>query len=254
MKIFTLSMNRYLKPAAVVFWIAVWQLLSFLVNNSLVIASPAETFTAYVRLLKEGVLIPSVLKSTLFILCGFALGSFTGAAAAVISSLKEKAEVFIGMLMRTMQTIPVAAFIILVLISAGNGFVSLIISFFVTAPVVYLSLLQGLKAADSDMEEMAEIFNISFGKRFKYIILPGLWPHLTAALENSLGMSFKSGVAAEVIGQPLGTIGNGMYRGKIYLATDEVLAWTAAVVITAAIIRWVMKYLLKKLEPGDRSL
>ena len=43
-------------------------------------------------------------------------------------------------------------------------------------------------------------------------------------------MAFKSGVAAEVIGQPLRSIGNSLYQSKIYLETAELFAWTAVII------------------------
>ena len=55
-----------------------------------------------------------------------------------------------------------------------------------------------------------------------------------AALALASGMAWKSGIAAEVIGQTAGTLGNELYRAKIYLETDKVLAVT----LTAVALAW----------------
>jgi NitT/TauT family transport system permease protein len=59
-------------------------------------------------------------------------------------------------------------------------------------------------------------------------------------------MCWKSGVAAEVIGQPLHSIGNGLYRAKIYLETGELFAWTILVIVLSRIIEYVFLYLFRK--------
>ena len=78
---------------------------------------------------------------------------------------------------------------------------------------------------------MVQIFHMPLVRRIRYLYLPQLQPFLESAVTLALGMSFKSGVAAEVIGQPLLSIGNGLYRAKIYLNTEEVFAWTIVILL-----------------------
>ena len=47
-------------------------------------------------------------------------------------------------------------------------------------------------------------------------------------------MSWKSGIAAEVIGVPAHTIGENLYMAKIYLATSDVFAWTIVIILISA--------------------
>ena len=63
-------------------------------------------------------------------------------------------------------------------------------------------------------------------------------------------MAWKSGVAAEVIGQPAGSLGNSLYRAKIYLDTDRVLAISAV----TALLSWGLgKLALLALRKGGRK-
>ena len=59
-------------------------------------------------------------------------------------------------------------------------------------------------------------------------------------------MGFKSGIAAEVIGQARLTIGNEMYRAKIYLETAELFAWTATVILLSWVVEKILFLVLKK--------
>ena len=56
-------------------------------------------------------------------------------------------------------------------------------------------------------------------------------PHFLSACRLSLGMCWKAGVAAEVIGVPSGSIGEKLYNAKIYLNTPDLFAWTIVIIV-----------------------
>lgn len=49
-------------------------------------------------------------------------------------------------------------------------------------------------------------------------------------LSLSLGLCWKAGIAAEVIGIPDGSIGERLYEAKVYLQTADLFAWTLVIV------------------------
>lgn len=53
-------------------------------------------------------------------------------------------------------------------------------------------------------------------------------------MQRALGICWKSGVAAEVIGLPNGSIGDALYRAKITLSTGELFAWTFVIILLSA--------------------
>ena len=59
-----------------------------------------------------------------------------------------------------------------------------------------------------------------------------------------MGFCWKSGVAAEVIGVPDHSIGEKLYMAKIYLSTDELLAWTLVVILLSALFEKLCLWLL----------
>ena len=99
---------------------------------------------------------------------------------------------------------------------------------------------------------MARVFHMPFKNRVFYLYRPACKSFLDSALKISIGMSWKSGVAAEVIGMPDYSIGEALYRAKIYLETADVLAWTAVTILLSAICEKIIIYLWKhfcKWEP-----
>ena len=56
-------------------------------------------------------------------------------------------------------------------------------------------------------------------------------PYFRSACTVGLGLCWKSGVAAEVIGITSGSIGEALYNAKILFSTAELLAWTVVIVL-----------------------
>ena len=107
------------------------------------------------------------------------------------------------------------------------------ISFLMVFPVVYTNILEGLVSTDKDLIEAAGVYRITRLKRIRYIYLPSLSPYIQSAISTSLGLAWKSGIAAEVIGLPDGSIGERVYEAKIYLSTPDLFAWTVVIIILA---------------------
>lgn len=82
-------------------------------------------------------------------------------------------------------------------------------------------------------------------RQLLYLYLPQLWPFLVSAASLSLGLSWKSGVAAEVIGLPRDSIGEQLYQAKIFLATDELFAWTLVVILISMAVEKLLLVLLR---------
>ena len=232
---------------SVALWILIWQLVAVIVHNRIILAGPVDTLSALAGLAGTGEFWGSVASTTMRILLGFLIGSCLGIAFA---SLAYK-EAFVGDFLRpfvsALKSVPVASFVILLLIWFGSRNISVIICAMVVFPILYLNTLEGLASTDVRMLEMAYVFRMPLSRQVRYIYIPQLMSFLRGAVKLAVGMSFKSGIAAEVIGQPLGTIGNGLYLAKVYLETGELFAWTIVVVLISFICEKIISGILKLL-------
>ena len=217
------------------FWIAVWFVLAAAVDNQILLATPLETFWALISRLSKGSFYLAVGRSLLRIGTGFLAGFAAALLLAMGSRRFPLLEDVLAPVLNLMKAIPVASFVVLLLIWWGSSFLSVAICFLVVLPNVYISTLEGLKSTDWRLLEMAEVFRLTFWSRFFYIYRPALKPFLYSSLKISLGMCWKSGIAAEVIGTPDNSIGEQMYLSKIYLDTAGVFAWTAVIVLLSVL-------------------
>ena len=67
--------------------------------------------------------------------------------------------------------------------------------------------------------------------RIRYIYVSQVLPFFRTGCSIGLGLCWKAGVAAEVIGIPDGSIGEKLYNAKVYLNTPDLFAWTVVIVL-----------------------
>ncbi|MCM1106107.1 MAG: ABC transporter permease subunit [Blautia sp.] len=244
--------NRIEKAVAVATALLVWQFISMLLNQRILLASPLDVAKALAELIPSTDFLKTVWFSFSRIAAGFFLGLAVGCICAACSARFHIAEVLLWPYMAVIKATPVASFIILSLVWLTPRKLSVFISFLIVLPVIYTNLLAGLKSRKPELAEMAKLYEIPIAKRFLAIDLPQLRPYLLSALELSLGMAWKAGVAAEVIGTPAGSIGKMLYNAKIYLATPELFAWSIVVVVVSVVfekaVTGVCKIIFGKLE------
>ena len=58
-----------------------------------------------------------------------------------------------------------------------------------------------------------------------------------------MGLCAKAGIAAEVIGQPQGSIGSALYQAKVFFATPELFAWTICIVCVSTALEKLVRAL-----------
>ena len=225
--------GRAEKAAAIAVALLVWQIAAMLLDQSILLASPTEVVTALGQLLISSDFLRTVWFSFSRIALGFLLGFCAASVFAVLSARFHIVEVLLWPYIAVIKATPVASFIILCLVWLTSRNLSVFICFLIVFPTVYTNLLAGIRNRSLALAEMAALYEIPPGKRLLALDLPQLRPYLLSALELSIGMAWKAGVAAEVIGTPAGSIGKMLYTAKIYLATPELFAWSIVVVIVS---------------------
>ena len=60
-------------------------------------------------------------------------------------------------------------------------------------------------------------------------------------------MSWKAGIAAEVIGVVRGSIGEKLYDAKIYFLTSDLFAWTVMIVLISVVFEKTILFLLRRI-------
>lgn len=241
-------MKKTLSRAAVIlFWLIVWQLIAVRVDNHILLAGPLDVCARIGKELGQTAFYASVAGSLMRIMAGFLLGMIIGAAVGACAFFWRALERLLEPVILAMKSIPVAAFVILVLIWCGSKNLAIPISFLVVFPYFYIHMLTGLAKTDEGQLAFARVCGMRRMNRLLYVYRPALAPYLLSAARVTIGMSFKSGIAAEVIGIPAFAIGTRLYMSKVYLDTAGVFAWTVVVVLLSFLCEKIMLFLLRTL-------
>ncbi len=239
--------NKFEKILSVATAILLWQLLAIIISEKVLLVSPLDVLLRLSELIFQNSFWNSIIFSFKRITTGFLTAIITGTILAILSYRYRLLEIFIWPYIAIIKSTPVASFIILCLIWLTSSSLPIFISFIIVIPVVYSNMLAGFKSTDKKMLEMAEIFNLSFKKKLLYIYIPIIKPHFMSACTISIGLAWKSGIAAEIIGIPSGSIGEMLYNAKLYLATADLFSWTVTVIVVSILFEKVVLFLLNKL-------
>ncbi len=232
---------------AVAFWLLLWQLGAMALGQRLLLPSPAEVLVCLARLVVTADFWRSVGWSAARIFSGFLIACAAGTLLAGLSVRFGAVRELLSPLVTAMKAVPVVSFIILALVWLPSRQLSLFISALMVFPTVYLNLLEGVDHTDRRLLEMARVFRVPLGRRLRDIYLPQALPWFRSACSLGLGLCWKSGVAAEVIGLPGGSVGERLYTAKVYLETPELFAWTVTIVAVSAVFEKLILRLLDRI-------
>lgn len=219
------------KVSAVIAALAFWEIAAILIDQSILLVTPVAVLKRLFTIWQVDGFAPTIWFSFYHITGGFLLGLAAGIFLAFFAARFPLAETMLWPWMATIRSVPVASFVIICLIWLSSKNLSVFISFLIVVPIIYQNVLEGLRAENLELLEVAEVFHLPWYKRFRYIELPKLAPFLISACKVTTGMAWKAGIAAEIIGVPNGSIGKMLYTSKMYLDTDDLLAWTVIIVV-----------------------
>lgn len=230
---------------ALLFWVAVWWIGAELLGNPLLLPTPEQVVRCLMTLGATAAFWKTIFLSIGRILLGVGTAVVLGAALAALTHKSPLADRLIAPAMTAMQATPVASFAILVLIWLDRNWVPVLICAMMALPVIWSSVIAGIQSVDTQLLEMAKVYQIPPMRVLRRIYLPAVLPFFRSACTNALGLGWKAGIAAEVLTVPKVSIGRMISESKLYLMTEELFAWTLTVIVLSLALQSVMVRLLK---------
>lgn len=236
-----------------VLWIAVWWGASAAVNNSVILPAPGEVLVRVGELaFGENFeifwlsIIYSVIRVIFGLICATAVAVLLGALAFKFSIVADILQPAVAIVKST----PVVSFIFIAFIAFSKNFDAMpaFISGLIVFPVMYESILASLKATPRELVEVSEVFGCTFYERLRYLWIPSALPNFITASKTSIGLAWKSGVAAEaLVAIPnMLSIGTEISEAKIWLETADQFAWTFVIIVLSLSIEILFSFVAKK--------
>jgi len=211
--------------------IAVWWAGSLILGSVILLPTPAEAWRALLSISARPGFLSDLGATGLRVLIAFALSFVLGLLAGVASGMSGAAKGMLSPLLAALRTIPFISLSVLSIIWFPSGTVPIFVAFLMAFPIVASVISEGLGSVDAGLIEMSRVFKVSRFKMIRGLYLPSITPYLVSAGAQSLGMSWKIVVSAEVLSIPAKGIGARMDAARAFLETPELFAWTLLLVI-----------------------
>lgn len=235
--------------AVAAFWLAVWVLVAGLVAQPLILPGPGAVVVALLRLVCDAGTWAILAGSGARILGGLALAAACGGVLAGVSVRSLTFARLVAPALSFVKATPVACIVVLLLIWLGSARVSIVAVFLMALPGVYFSLVEGLTQADKPLKQMFRLHGVRGWRLFCAHTWREVLPFVLSCARAVIGMSWKAGVAAELIGMAVGTVGERIYQAKLLIETADLLAWTVLVVAASWACEHVLVWLLRVSGP-----
>lgn len=231
--------------AVAAFWLAVWVFAAALVAQPLILPGPGAVVVALLRLVCDANTWAILVGSGARILGGLALAAICGGVLAGVSVRSRTFARLVAPALSFVKATPVACVVVLLLIWLGSARVSIAAVFLMALPGVYFSLVEGLAQVDKPLEQMFRLHGVRGWRLFCAHAWREVLPFVLSCARAVIGMSWKAGVAAELIGMAAGTVGERIYQAKLLIETADLLAWTVLVVAASWACERVLVWLLR---------
>lgn len=229
---------------SIAFWLLTWEVVALIVGEKLLLPTPIDTIKTLFSLMGSREYWSSILFSSERIAASYLFSFILALVVGIAGGLSERFSIFLSPLVKAMRSVPVASIVILALLWVKSRNLAVVVSVLVVFPVLYESVSAGIRNTDPSLLEAAEVYEINGWRRIRYFYIPSLFPYVENGVKATIGLCWKSAVAAEVIGLPSSSVGARLYDAKVYLASSELFAWTVTIVVLASLFEWAVKVLL----------
>ena len=228
------------------FWILVWQLVWMLVGKDIIVPSPLDTAKRMGELLVTPTFWSVTASSVLRILAGYLCGMLFGVLLAVGTSASGVLNALLKPVISIARATPVASLTVIIVVWVTNQQVPLFIVGLMVFPIIWSNTFEGIKNTDKKLLEMSRSFSVRKFSVFLHIYVPSVYPYFIAGASSSLGLAWKSGIAAEILGSTQNSVGQQLNDAKVYLDSQGKFAWTIVVIILSIIFERIVVSLLKR--------
>ena len=235
---------------AVIAWLVIWQLAAWLIGNPWLLSGPAETLVAWGELALTADFWLAVAHSLARIAIGFAVAFVAGCALGYLAARLPGLRTFLKPAVVAIKSAPVVCIIALLLVAVGSSATTAIVVGLVVFPQFYHAVMEAALSRDSEIDEILDVFGVPSMRRVLGVELVAFGTAIRAATRTAAGLAWRSGVAAEIIGLPGISIGEGVYLAKISLDSASIIAWTATVILAS----WLSEKLLLALVDAGIEL
>lgn len=236
----------------VIFWLAVYEILAFalvlIIDTSAYLPHLNEIASALWKLLCDKSFYLICTLTLLRVIAALLLGTVLGILLGILSAKFKAIYHILNPFMTIVKATPVASFIIALWVLLNGNVLVIMIATFMVLPIIWQSTYNSFDMLDKGLLEVGEVFEFSPKYRFKVLYLPSLKKYLVPSVITSVGLAWKSEVAAEIIAYTTDSIGQLINDAKYFDQYPTVFAWTFVIILFSILFETLTKHLFRRIK------
>ena len=213
--------------------VAVWWIAS-LGTPHFILPGPPRVFEALRLISANGDLWHNLAITLGRVSAGFFLATAIGLPLGIVLGAQRRLGEFFEPIIPVMNTISSAIWAIFAIIWFGVSNATTIFVVFMTAmPLIITNVWQGTRTVNADFIELAHTLRMPRHKVMVKIYLPTILPYFFSGARLAFGFGWRVSLVAETLGASSG-VGYRLRQAADLIQTDQVFAWTIALVVMMA--------------------
>ena len=188
------------KVLGILLFVIIWQVLSVTIGEqTFIFPGPFVTTKEAIKLLSESYIYKCLYQTIIRMIGGFAIAFGLAFILGVLAGNNRKIELLFEPSMTILRSVPTATLVYLFLVLAGARLTPMLIVVLVAFPILYESIVAGIKSTPTDLIEAATLESPSKLSIIFRIKLPLAIPYIIVGIVTSFALSLKIEIMAEVI-------------------------------------------------------
>lgn len=179
------------------------------------------------------------------VVISFVMAMFLGTLLGVLMGRLRNLNRWLDPFLILLLNIPALVMIILLYVWFGLVEAAAVAAVVINKlPNVAVTLREGARTFDSELEEMAQAYKFSFRQKLQHVWWPQLFPFVMIATRGGLALIWKIVLVVELLGRSDG-IGFQLHLAFQMFDVTSILAYSFAFILVVQLIEW---FLLQPLE------
>ena len=215
----------------IIIFILLWYFVSIKINSEIIFPNISKIIQKLIEIVLDKSFYQDLFSSMLRVLIAFILSFLFALILGILSGIFLSVKYILMPIINFIRTIPTIPLILVAVIWFDNNTVPIFVSMLVIFPIIYDAVSNGITNVDKKLIEMSLSYNVSLKTQIINLYIPYIKPYILTAVSQSMGITWKSILAAEILALPSLGIGSRLYESHLYLDSVSLFAYCLIAVI-----------------------
>ncbi|MEI0537778.1 ABC transporter permease subunit [Brachyspira pulli] len=225
----------------IIIFILLWFFISLKINSEIVFPNILTIIKKLIEIILEKSFYKDLFLSLIRVFITFILSFLLAIIFGILSGIFSSIRYMLMPIINFIRTIPTIPLILVAIIWFDNNTVPIFVSMLVIFPIMYDAVVNGIINVDKNLIEMSLSYNVSLKNQIISLYIPSIKPYILTAISQSMGITWKSILAAEILALPSLGIGSKLYESHLYLDTVSLFAYCLIAVIFNGIFEIIIR-------------